>query len=313
MIEPNRVVGGLIGVAVGDALGVPVELEPRARRIEDPICDMRGGGTYGQPPGTWSDDASLTFCTVEALLNQYSTDVLGKMFARWLQEGFWTARGEVFDVGGTTRASILRILHGVPPEQSGSSLESENGNGSLMRIMPIVLANCRWSIPLMLERVHEASRVTHAHPRSQMACGLYALVTRNLLFHRAPSAAYRYAMEGARNLYLQEPWRDERRNFGRLLRGTLAEVPEREIGSNGYVVNTLEAAMWSLLTTRNFRDCVLKAVNLGDDADTVAAVAGGLAGVAYGIEKIPPEWIDALARKDDLLDAATRFAAMASR
>lgn len=301
-----------MGVAVGDALGVPVEFEPRSRRVEDPVREMRGGGTHGQPPGTWSDDTSLTFCTVEALLGQYSIARLGQMFARWLQEGFWTARGEVFDVGGTTRASILRILHGIPAEDSGSVLESENGNGSLMRNLPVVLAYCRWSIPLMLERVHEASRVTHAHQRAQICCGLHALVTRNLLFHRAPGAAYRYAMEGARKLYLQEPWRDERRNFARLLRASLGEAPEREISASGYVVNTLEAALWALLTTRNFRDCVLKAVNLGDDADTVAAVAGGMAGVTYGIDQIPPDWLDALARKDELLDIANRFAARVS-
>lgn len=312
MIEPKRVVGGLIGVAVGDALGVPVEFEPRSRRIEDPVASMRGGGTHGQLPGTWSDDTSLTFCAVEALLDQYSTVRLGQMFCRWLQEGYWSARGELFDVGGTTRASILRMLNGISPEISGSTLENENGNGSLMRMLPVTLAFCRWSIPLMLERVHEASRVTHAHPRAQMACGLHALITRNLLFHRAPGAAYRYAMEGARKLYQQDPWRDERRNFARMLRGNLSEVPERDIVSGGYVVTTLEAATWALLTTRSFKDCILKAVNLGEDTDTVAAIAGGMAGVTYGIDKIPPEWIDELACKDEMLDIANRFAAKIS-
>lgn len=312
MIEPKRIVGGLIGAAVGDALGVPVEFEPRSRRAEDPVREMRGGGTHSQPPGTWSDDTSLSFCTVEALLGQFSIAELGHMFARWLQEGYWTARGEVFDVGGTTRASILRIIHGLPPEETGSVFESENGNGSLMRILPVVLAHCRWSIPLMLERVHQASRITHAHPRSQIACGIHALVTRNLLFHRAPGAAYRYAMEAARKVYLQDEWRDERRNFGRLLRGSIGELPESEISSSGYVVNTLEAALWALLKTRNFRDCVLMAVNLGDDADTVASIAGGLAGVTYGIDRIPPEWIDVLARKEELFDISNRFATLVS-
>ncbi len=312
MIEPKRVAGGLIGVAVGDALGVPVEFDPRSSRVEDPVREMRGGGGHGQPPGTWSDDTSLTFCTVEAFLGTYSIARLGQMFCRWLQEGYWTARGEVFDVGGVTRAAILRLVHGVAPEESGSILESENGNGSLMRNLPVVLAYCRWSIPLMLERVHEASRVTHAHPRSQIACGLHALVTRNLLFHRAPGAAYRYAMEAARKLYLPEPWRDERRNFTRLLRGSLGDAPEREISASGYVVSTLEAALWALMTTRNFRDCVLKAVNLGEDSDTVGAIAGGMAGVTYGIDAIPREWIDTLARKEDLLETANRFALMVS-
>lgn len=312
MIEPRRVVGGLIGLAVGDALGVPVEFESRDQRVQDPVTGMRSGGPHAQPAGTWSDDTSLTFCSVEVLLDEYSAERLGRAFTEWLQDGRWTARGEVFDIGSTTRAAIMRLIEGYSAHESGSPLECDNGNGSLMRILPIALANCRWSIPLMLERVHEASRITHAHPRSLFACGLYGLIVRNLLFHRAPGAAYRYAMDTARTYYKQGPWRDEQRVFRSLLRGTLGEATPDRIHGSGYVVSTLEAAVWSLVTTRNYRDCVLRAVNLGEDTDTVAAVAGGMAGVAYGIDGIPGEWIDQLARRDQLLDMAQRFAAVAS-
>ena len=308
MIDRERIVGGLIGLAVGDALGVPVEFEPRDRRREDPLTGMRGGGAHHQPPGTWSDDTGLTFCTVETILDAYSVERLGISFARWLTEGRWTPRGEVFDVGGTTRAGILRIIEGVSPAASGSPHECDNGNGSLMRILPVVMAFSRRSIPLMLERVHEASAVTHAHPRSLMGCGLYGLICRNLLFRRGPLSAYRYAMEDGQRLYVQDPWRGEHRAYRLILRGTLADVGESQIHSSGYVVQTLEAATWSLLTTRNYRECVLRAVNLGEDADTVGAVAGGLAGVAYGLKSIPREWIDALSRRDELLAWAERFA-----
>ena len=312
MIQPRRVVGGLIGLAVGDALGVPVEFEPRERRDEDPVTGMRHGGFHAQPAGTWSDDTSLTFCTVEALLDNYTVDHLGRLFIEWLQASRWTARGEVFDVGGTTRAAIKRLADGVPATESGSPLECDNGNGSLMRILPVVLAYSRWSIPLMLERIHEVSRVTHAHPRSLFACGLHGLITRNLLFHRAPGAAYRYAMETSRTYYKQGPWREEQRVFRSLLRGTLGEATPDRIHAHGFVVSTLEAAVWSLVTTRNYRDCVLRAVNLGEDTDTVGAIAGGMAGVAYGIDGIPGEWVDQLARRDELMATARQFAACVS-
>jgi ADP-ribosylglycohydrolase len=308
MIEPRRVVGGLIGLAVGDALGVPVEFESREQRLQDPVTGMRSGGPHAQPAGTWSDDTSLTFCTVETLLDEYSVERLGRAFVDWLQDGRWTARGEVFDVGSTTRAAIMRLVAGGSAHDSGSPLECDNGNGSLMRILPMALAYCRWSIPLMLERMQEASRVTHAHPRSLFACGLYGLIVRNLLFHRAPGAAYRYAMETSRSYYKQGPWREEQRVFRSLLRGTLGEATSDRISGGGYVVTTLEAAVWSLVTTRNYRDCVLRAVNLGDDTDTVAAVAGGMAGVAYGIDGIPTEWVDQLARRDELLEISRKFA-----
>lgn len=309
MIEPHRVVGGLIGLAVGDALGVPVEFESREARLADPVNEMRGGGAHAQPPGTWSDDTSLTFCSVDALLTpSYSVERLARNFALWLADGYWTARGEVFDVGGTTRAAILRILDGQTDGTSGSDLESDNGNGSLMRIIPVAMAFSRWSIPLMLERVHEASAVTHAHPRALMACGIYALVIRNLLFRRSTLAAYRYAAEDARRLYSKDPYRAEHRTYRYVIRGSLGELPESMVRASGYSVHSLEAALWCMLNTHNFRDCVLKAVNLGEDTDTVAALAGGLAGAAYGFNAIPPEWVDALVRKDELIDIANRFA-----
>ncbi len=309
MIEPHRVVGGLIGLAVGDALGVPVDFESRDARLADPVIDMRGGGAHGQPPGTWSDGTSLAFCTVDALLTPaYSVERLARNFALWLSDGFWSPRGEIFDVGGPTRAAILRIMDGEWHGHSGSDLESDNDNGSLVRILPVIMAFSRRSIPLMLERVHQASAVTHAHPRSLMGCGIYALVVRNLLFRRSTLAAYRYAAEDARRLYSTDPYRPEHRPFRYVLRGTVGELQEVFIRGDGYVVHTLEAALWCMLNTHNFRDCVLKAINLGEDADTLGAVAGGLAGVAYGFNAIPPEWVDALVRKDEMIDLANRFA-----
>jgi ADP-ribosylglycohydrolase len=181
-----------------------------------------------------------------------------------------------------------------------------------MRILPIALAFSRWSIPVMLEKVHEACKVTHSHTRYQMACGLYALIVRNLAYNRSIPSAYRNAMNDAKRIYDREPWRSERRPFRRIMRSTIGEVSQDQIVPDGSVVRTLEAAVWSLQTTRSFRDCVLRALTLAKENGTLGAVAGGLAGVAHGIQSIPAEWIGALARKDDLLRASERFAAIVS-
>jgi ADP-ribosylglycohydrolase len=271
---------------------------------------MKGGGAHGQPPGSWSGEVSLALCTVDALLDSYSIHRLAGLFARFLQEGYWTPRGEVFRLNETARDAIARICSGTPAERSGSFHEHENDSGALVRIFPVAAAFSRWSIPLMLERVHEASRVTHAHPRSQIACGLLALVMRNLVYQRPPGAAYRYAMEDARRLYQAEPWRSERKTFRRLMRGTISEVQEAQIVTDREPANVLEAAIWSLTRTRSFKDCVLHAVNLGGDAPTVGALAGGLAGIVYGFDGIPPEWVAGLARADEIGNLAQRFASV---
>lgn len=312
MIEKRRILGGLLGLAVGDALGLPVEFHSRESLDSEPVTGMRSGGTHRQPAGTWSDETGLAYCTVEALLGDYGVDALGVNFARWYQEGYWTPHGEVFDVGQTTEHAILRIVRGLPADQSGAVEEDENGNDALARTIPVALAFSRWSIPVMLERVCEAARVTNAHIRSQIACCLLALVIRNLAFHRAVNASYRYAMEAAAKMFMNEPWRSERRTFQRLLRGQIGEMQRSQISSNAYVVSTLEAALWALLQARGYKPAVLTAVNLGDDADTVASITGALAGIAYGVESIPKEWIDELVRADDLKAVADRFAGVVS-
>jgi ADP-ribosylglycohydrolase len=181
-----------------------------------------------------------------------------------------------------------------------------------MRIIPVALAFSRWSIPVMLEKVHEACKVTHAHTCSQMACGLYALIVRNLAYNRSIPSAYRNAMNDAKRIYDREPWRSERRPFRRIMRSTIGEVSEDQIVPDGTVVRTLEASVWCLQTTRSFRDCMYRVLGLAGGNATIGAVAGGLAGVAHGIEAIPADWIGALVRKDDLLRASERFAAIVS-
>ncbi len=150
----EKILGGLWGAVVGDALGVPVEFRSREELRQDPVQDMRGYGTYGQPAGTWSDDSSLMLCTVESLLDGLDTGHLGSLFVRWLQEAHWTPWDKVFDVGGTTNQAINRLSQGVEPEQAGLTDENSNGNGSLMRILPVALCYFGQTAGVLLDYAH---------------------------------------------------------------------------------------------------------------------------------------------------------------
>ncbi|RZK23317.1 MAG: ADP-ribosylglycohydrolase family protein [Hymenobacter sp.] len=309
-----------LGLAVGDALGVPVEFIGRDARRRDPVATMRGYGTHQQPPGTWSDDSSLTFCLAETLSRSGGRTGLpdladfGRRATNWLDNSYWTAHGEVFDVGNATRVAIQNLRAGVAPTKAGPRSELDNGNGALMRILPLVFhetwqaknldLNAAW---MLTEAV---ASVTHGHPRSSLGCFIYLLVARELVQGRAVAAAY-HQMEIVLNTWLQMgsiPAVVEDKHYQRVLNGNLATLPEAEIKSSGYVVHTLEAALWCLLTHDTYAATVLAAVNLGDDTDTTGAIAGGLAGLAYGEQAVPAEWLAVLARRADIEDLAARLA-----
>ena len=301
----------LFGVAVGDALGVPVEFQNRATRRRDPVTGMRAYGTHHQPAGTWSDDASLTFCLAEALADGYSVRRLADHCARWYEDAFWTPHGEVFDIGITTREALQRLRHlpqGASPLVGGRD-EMSNGNGSLMRILPLAFYQPEAPLPVRFQRIADASAVTHAHLRSALACFFYIELAAYLRAGLTPAEAYARLCEAAPAQFeaLQVP-ANEAAPFARFLGGQLALVPEAAIASSGYVLHTLEAAVWCLLRHATYAETVLAAVNLGDDTDTTGAVAGGLAGLCYGEGGIPVEWLAVLARRTDIEDLAHRAA-----
>lgn len=288
----ERLFGGLWGSLVGDALGVPVEFKDRAAVQADPVNDMRGFGTHHQPRGTWSDDGALILCTVESLLHtEFDTQDMGERFVRWMNEGLWTATGDVFDVGNATANALTRIARGTPAEQAGGRDEQSNGNGSLMRILPVALRFFNEPLEQYAARLERASGITHAHPRSKMACVLYGLVIRQLLLGWKAQPALQAARAEFAGWYERAP---EFSHFKRILEDELVALPEGEIVSTGYVLHTLHASLWCLLTTDSFDECVLKAVNLGGDTDTTGCVAGGLAGVQYGPNVIRMKWLQAL-------------------
>jgi len=307
LTQNDRIAGGIWGAVVADALGVPVEFSSREERRRDPVTGVRGYGTYNQPPGTWSDDSSMLLCTVEHLYDEYDAAALGTLFVNWCFHGYCTPWGETFDRGNATTKALSRINRGTPAEEAGGTDEGSNGNGSLMRILPVALRFTGAPADTLLDIAHRISGITHRHPRAQMACGVYCLLARELLAGQSAGDAYRRAMAAADACYVDEPFQNERLHFVRLFSGKIGEESERNINSGGYVMDTLEAALWCLLTTDNYADAVLKAINLGGDTDTTACVTGGLAGVLYGPAAIPPEWQEALAKGEMVSELIRSF------
>lgn len=264
------------GFAVGDALGVPFEFKKRGSFH---CTDMVGYGTWNQKAGTWSDDTSMLLATCDSLKKHNAVihvdDMMGK-FEQWYSRADYTAHCERFDIGNTTAAAIEQYRLGTTPLKCGQTDIFSNGNGSLMRILPLAF------IPCEENDLRDVSSLTHAHFLSIEACVIYINIAKQLK-----------QGESLQFILSRGTWLEPFENMGKL-----AQLSESDIISSGYVVHTLEAALWCVCTTNNYRDCVLKAVNLGDDTDTIAAIAGGLAGIIYGYEQIPSDWVEKLANKE---------------
>ncbi|HSJ04924.1 MAG: ADP-ribosylglycohydrolase family protein [Verrucomicrobium sp.] len=306
----SQISGALWGAVIGDALGVPVEFRSREELAANPVGEMRGHGTHQQPPGTWSDDSSLLLCTMESLLecNHLVAQDMAERFLRWLRRGYWTPYGEVFDLGIATRQALARFAEGRPPTRCGGKDEFDNGNGSLMRMLPVSLWMRGTTPEEAIAASHLASMITHAHPRSQLACGFYTLYVRGLLQELEPIPALRQTWQQAETLYANhEDFHQEWPQFKRLHPDVLPDLGEPEVKSTGYCIHTLESSIWCLIHTADFESCVLRAVNLGEDTDTTGCVAGGLAGLRYGLASVPGTWAGALARKEDVAEIIQNY------
>lgn len=307
----------LLGISVGDALGVPVEFIPRKGLINEPVTGMRAMGTHKQPTGTWSDDSSLTFCLAEMLCQEYDLQDLAKRFINWKEHAYWTAHNQVFDIGIATSAAIFQLVKGTSPVLAGGQTEDSNGNGSLMRILPLLFYIKDMSIQQRFHLTKEVSSLTHGHIRSVIACFIYLEMALQILNGYDKWASYNHMKQLVNNFFKNNAIcsQTEIDKFHRLLCNPIGnyeiapiyDYGREEIHSTGYVLSTLEASFWCLFKTDNYKDAVLKAVNLGNDTDTVAAVTGGLAGLLYGHQTIPYEWLNVLARRNDIEDLAERL------
>jgi ADP-ribosylglycohydrolase len=297
-----------LGLAIGDALGVPVEFGDRAYLGTNPVQSMREYGRWHQPAGTWSDDSSLTFCLAESLLKGYDLNDIGQSFVKWMNTGYWGAHHRVFDIGGTTRVALTRLQKGGDPMSSGEFDVDSNGNGSIMRIAPAALMFHELTNEQLLERVREVSGITHRHFRSVFSCFVYSKIVAKLLIGYSKSNAYQSAVNELNEFIKHNSFHfSEVDLFARVLNGELQNLKEDQIRSSGYVLHTLEASLWCFLTTTSYTEAVLKAVNLGEDTDTTGCVTGALAGLYYGTSEIPVDWIKVLARKDDITNLGRSF------
>ena len=308
-----KIQDALLGLAVGDALGVPVEFKSRETLRAAPVTGMIGYGSHGQAPGTWSDDSSLAFCLAESLCRGYNLKDLANRFVNWYRQGYWGAHYEVFDIGNATAQAIRHLEQGVEPTQAGGTNDWSNGNGSLMRILPLAFYIKGQALEKRYQTTVAVSALTHGHIRSMACCFLYVEWAIELINGADKFTAFNKAQQTVRAFLDQAALLDAKEQIvlQRLLNESAedwAQLDEKSIQSSGYVVHTLEASVWCILSANNYAETVLKAVNLGEDTDTTGAVAGGLAGLVYGAAQIPTPWLDELARKEDIIDLSVRFA-----
>lgn len=280
----------------------------------NPVTDMIGYGTYNLPPGTFSDDSSLTFCLAEALTQDFNMQTIADNFVKWKYENFWTPRGHVFDIGIATSHAIDRIASGKTPVLAGGFDELDNGNGSLMRISPLFFYLKDFSAKERFECARQVSSITHGHIRSVIACFIYLEFMRLMFEGKEKFEAYSELQETAWEFleFELDIHPKEITYFDRILRRDISKLGADDLSGSGYVLHSLESGIWCLLTTETYKDAVLKAVNLGDDTDTTAAITGGLAGLYYGFDAIPAHWVSQIARYGDIEDLCERMSARLS-
>ena len=321
LMEKNIWRDGVFGVVVGDALGCPVQFMSRkeiASRSQGPVTGMEGHGTYNMPPGTWTDDSSMTLATLASIIENGTIDPedIMKQFVKWEFDGEYSPFGEAFDEGNTCSTAIYNYKDDQDISTCGCTDEWSNGNGSLMRIIPGCLyyyeikQQNKISNLKVIEGIHALSGLTHDHIRSKICCGFYYFMVKSIFENSTKEK--KPLLEDILQDGIDEGLKLYGKDIANLTElahvGRLADIrefkdtPVEKIRSTGYVVDTLEAAVWCLLTTDSYKDCLLKAVNLGDDTDTVGAVAGGLAGLYYGYDSIPAEWLQVIRRREWIED-----------
>ncbi|MGV3532678.1 MAG: ADP-ribosylglycohydrolase family protein [Chthoniobacteraceae bacterium] len=300
--EKDRFLGALFGLAVGDAVGTTLEF--KAPGSFTPITDMVGGGPFNLNPGEWTDDTSMALCLAASLVEQRGFDPRDQMdrYVRWQQKGYMSVRDNCFDIGVTISAALRRYLRDGEP-YAGSTDAYTAGNGSLMRLAPVPLYFLR-DTEAGIERAADSSRTTHGAPAAVDACRYFA----GLLIG-AVRGDTKEALLSSRYHPVEKVWpkRALAPDIDAIAAGSFKTKQPPEIRGTGYVVPSLEAALWAFHTTTDFRTGCLAAANLGDDADTTAAIYGQIAGAHYGLSAIPQEWRERLAKRELIADLAEQL------
>lgn len=292
----ERMRGCLLGLAVGDAVGTTLEF--KAPGSFKPLTDMVGGGPFDLEPGQWTDDTSMALCLAESLIEKNGFEPRDQMerYCRWAEAGHFSPKGYCFDIGNTVSAALRRFRATGNPI-AGSVDPGTAGNGSIMRLAPVPIRYFP-DLEAMVRFSRDSSRTTHGAPECLDACALLAEI-----LHRALSGQEKEAVLAGHTVKLDSP------KISEIGGGLYRRKAESQIRGTGYVVASLEAALWSFATTDSFAEAVLKASNLGDDADTTAAICGQVAGAFYGESGIPEEWLEKLYLRDVIGVMAEQLAA----
>jgi len=307
MIAANRCLGALLGLAAGDALGTTLEFK-RPGTFE-PLTDMLGGGPFGLAPGQWTDDTSMALCLAESLVTCGGFDARDQMerYVRWYRHGHWSATGSCFDIGITTSTALAAFEQTGEP-LSGSTDADTAGNGSLMRLAPVPIAFAA-DPARAIELAGESSRTTHGAAECVAACRYFGGLIVGALHGTDKS-------ELLAPSYSPVPQARDRQSsssqVAAIAAGSFKRKTPPEIRGGGYVIDSLEAALWAFATTSSFEAGALAAVNLGDDADTTGAVYGQIAGAYYGADSIPRGWLGKLAMREEIEELAAGLMAMQS-
>lgn len=292
----ERFRGCLLGLAVGDAVGTTVEFKPHGSF--EPLTDMVGGGPFGLQAGQWTDDTSMALCLATSLIEKQGFDPVDQMerYWAWRQNGYLSSTGRCFDIGGTVRQALDRFQSSGGNPFSGPTAPNSAGNGSLMRLAPIPL----FYFPDLEKTMHfarQSSRTTHGALECLEACQLFAK-----MLHAALSEQDKDQILSIEKQPVFSP------KIQTLAEGSYTSKSISQIRGTGYVVDSLEAALWCFYKTDSFEAAILQAANLGDDADTTAAICGQIAGAYYGAAGIPAKWQEKLFMYTEIIDLADKLA-----
>ncbi|WP_208640157.1 ADP-ribosylglycohydrolase family protein [Massilia violaceinigra] len=290
----DRYRGSLLGLACGDAVGTTVEFS--ARGSFAPVTDMTGGGPFRLKPGQWTDDTSMALCLAESFLTKDAFDAADQInrYRNWWQWGYLSSTGTCFDIGMTVQDALSRYAVSGDP-YSGSTNPRSAGNGSLMRLVPAVL----FAYPdraRALQHAADSSRTTHGAPEAVQACQLFAGILSAALDGQPKNA-----------LLVNAGFMPTEPKLAAIAAGAFLDKADSEIRGTGYAVDSLEAALWCFFHTDSYEAAVLRATNLGDDADTTAAIVGQIAGAWYGVDAIPAGWLDKISMRAEIDDMACRL------
>lgn len=303
----SKFVDSILGHAVGDAMGVPTEFCIREHLLKNPVVEMIGSKKVGQPAGSWSDDTSMEIATIESLIKNKKFDYSDIMsrWCDWLNNGEYTPNGVTFDVGRTCLKACRNYTNGDNPTECGLSDINSNGNGSLMRILPVALYS--YSKHLSNDKImslsNEVSSLTHSHNISKIACYMYVKFLINLLNGMSKESAYEYLKLDDYSKYDEESIS----KYDRLIKEDISDLKINDIKSAGYVVDTWECALWILLNSKSYKEAIIASTNIGNDTDTIGAIVGSMAGIIYGYNSIPEKWLNSLKKRDYLIDLSINF------